>query len=323
MSKNIVIQEGGLGKQLTADKLKTNLVGGGTCLWVPEDGTRLGTKHISENGTYRASDDGYYGFSEVTVNGIGTATGKDPDGSGDDAVADVDPSTGEIRVTKVPSRIEVTTPPTNPYGIYQDGQTIATEGMVVKAYYESGAEYGTVPIGEITMEPTTATYDPATDQGGTAESDIESIAQYMPIPISSVVIAYNNKGEIKAQHSAPPGGAITAYQLQNGEAYLDIRCTSSGPFESSTSYTLDNKTVHYAAWQHMNGGYNVTPCTLGAWPDSGLYGPLAWTMIYGTITRAGSRQQIHVSWPRPGNGKVLETTFEILVAPGYTPGGGE
>lgn len=50
MSKSIVIQEGGIGKQLTVDKLKTDLVGGGTCLWVPEDSTNLGTKHISEGG---------------------------------------------------------------------------------------------------------------------------------------------------------------------------------------------------------------------------------------------------------------------------------
>lgn len=28
MSKNITIQEGGVGKQLTVDKLRTNLVGG-------------------------------------------------------------------------------------------------------------------------------------------------------------------------------------------------------------------------------------------------------------------------------------------------------
>jgi hypothetical protein len=34
MSKNITIQEGGVAKQLTVDKLKTNLVGGGTQLWV-------------------------------------------------------------------------------------------------------------------------------------------------------------------------------------------------------------------------------------------------------------------------------------------------
>ena len=43
----------------------------------------------------------------------------------------------------------------------------------------------------------------------------------------------------------------------------------------------------------------------------------AWVMIYGDIeeTQAGSHQTINVSWPRPGDGQVLETTFEILVGP--------
>ena len=59
MSKNITIQEGGVAKQLTVDKLKTNLVGSGTCLWVPEDDVQLTTKYITENGTYPASDDNY------------------------------------------------------------------------------------------------------------------------------------------------------------------------------------------------------------------------------------------------------------------------
>lgn len=323
MSKNIVIQEGGLAKQLTADKLKTNLVGGGTCLWVPEDGTRLGTKHITENGTYKAIDDGLYGFSEVTVSGIGSVTGKDPDGSGDEATATVDPETGEITITKLPSRIEVTTPPTNPYGIYQDGQTITTEGMVVKAYLESGAEYGTVPIGEITIEPTTAVYDSATDQGGTAVSDIEAIESYMPIPISSSVYVYDADGILKRTELAPPGGAITAYQMRDGDRVTFIYA-SGEPYHNYSSYTRDGKTVYYASLVYINGGYNVNPCTLGIVPQTdGYFALLAWTMIYGTITRAGSHQTINVSWPRPGDGKVLETTFEILVAPGYTPGGEE
>ena len=116
MSKNITIQEGGVGKAMTADKLKTDLQGGGTCLWVPEDETRLTTKYITENGTYKAADDGYYGYSEVIVSGQGTATGTD--GDGDEAVAYTDPGTGELVVDKVPSSIKVITLPTNPYGIY-------------------------------------------------------------------------------------------------------------------------------------------------------------------------------------------------------------
>lgn len=161
MSKNIVIQEGGIGKQLTVDKLKTNLVGGVTCLWVPEDERSLGTKHISENGTYKASDDGYYGYSEVTVSGVGEVTGKAPDGSGDDATATVDPETGEIVITKAPYSISVTTPPSKTS--YVDGESINTSGMVVKAFLKNGSAWsdashpgGIIPLSELSINPTVA-----------------------------------------------------------------------------------------------------------------------------------------------------------------------
>ena len=61
MSKNISIKEGGVARSATVNKLKTNLVGGGSALWVPEDETRLTTLNVSENGTYRAANEGYYG----------------------------------------------------------------------------------------------------------------------------------------------------------------------------------------------------------------------------------------------------------------------
>lgn len=73
MSRNILIQEGGTAKQLTADKLKTALAGGGSCLWVPESAVGLIEKRITENGTYAASGDGAYGYSVVTVNVPGAA----------------------------------------------------------------------------------------------------------------------------------------------------------------------------------------------------------------------------------------------------------
>ena len=78
MSKNISIQEGGTAVQMTVDKLKTSLAGGGTCLWVPESEVALTAKSINKNGTFKASDDGYYGFSQVTVSGVGKTTGHDP-----------------------------------------------------------------------------------------------------------------------------------------------------------------------------------------------------------------------------------------------------
>ena len=171
-------------------------------MWVPEDETRLGTKYISENGTYNASSDGLYGFSSVTVSGVGTATGKDPDGSGDDAQAKVDPQTGDIVITKLPSNISVITPPTNPYGVYTDGQAITKDGMVVKGYYKSGGEWGTVPNNEITLDPANADYSKTK---GNRQSEYSEFGQGpWPQPVNSCI------------------GRTTAGQEMGGEYYPEF-----------------------------------------------------------------------------------------------------
>lgn len=72
--RNVLIHEGGTIKTLSeVAKIKTYLAEGDFCYWVPEDAVRLGTLTVSMDGTYRASDSGYYGYSEVTVTGAGTA----------------------------------------------------------------------------------------------------------------------------------------------------------------------------------------------------------------------------------------------------------
>lgn len=355
MSKNIVIQEGGVGKQLTVDKLKTNIVGGGTCLWVPEDERQLGTKYISENGTYRASADGYYGYSEVTVSGVGTATGKDPDGSGDDATATVDPETGKIVITKQPSSIEVITPPTNPYGIYQNGQTITKDGMVVKAYYESGGEYGTVPNGEATLNPTTAVYDSSTDTGKKQSSTIDdpAYAAYHP-PVMSysrlVVEADNDPSNPQTHFSRETSGdawcvpylvegTLTWVWISTSRATLtrvttttniatqqSTTSTSTKTLSNSSTTQISRTIFYYEAGNYGGLGWGWQQVSLSPNDfDEYSINAIATILIDGTSTeeQAGSRQTITVSWPRPGDGKVLETTFEILVAPGYTPNGGE
>lgn len=311
MSKNIVIQEGGQGKQLTADKLKTNLVGGGTCLWVPEDGTRLGTKHISENGTYRASDDGYYGYEQVTVSGIGKATGTD--GDGDEAVAYPDPETGRLITDKVPSRIEVVTPPTNPYGIYENGQSISTNGMVVKAYLETGGEYGTVPNGEITIEPTVAAYDESTDQRGRYTGDGITAQKYTssatPVAPNSDWYAFN---DFFTCNTPSLSLLLTRY---DGNVYVASADGSSG----STTYAITKDGhvssgvfVYGPSFTRRSGGSSSFDFTPVSTSD-----PSGKTVNDLTPVQAGSHQAITVSWPRPHDGKILETTFEILVAPGY------
>lgn len=73
MAKNITIAEGSQAKNFnTVHKLRTNLIGGGTQYWVPEDEAgayaKMSEKSITANGTYKASDDNKDGFSRVTVN---------------------------------------------------------------------------------------------------------------------------------------------------------------------------------------------------------------------------------------------------------------
>ena len=326
MSKNITIQEGGTGRQLTVGKLKTNMVGGGTCLWLPEDEVPLGTKSINQNGTFKASDNGLYGFSQVTVRGVGVAKGKDPGGSGNDAVATVDPETGKIVVAQVPSSIRVTTPPTNPYGIYQDGQQITTEGMVVKAYLADGSEYGVVPIGEVSIAPDHAIYDPETDDPAAAWADIPGVEDYMPIvldtEIAYTVTSYGR--DVREKMYASPAKFISAYKTWNGGTTGFIRA-SDEPFQDPDwtlyNYTLDGKTVYYTHWDNMSNRRDVDPVNMKPLPRGETVKKLAWTMIYGNKISAGSRQQIGVTWPRPGDGEILETSFEIAVAPGNAANG--
>lgn len=73
MPKNIVIAEGTQGKTFTAvEKIRTKLMGGGTCNWIPEeeagDYTNLKNKTIRENGEYLPSADNCTGYKKVTVN---------------------------------------------------------------------------------------------------------------------------------------------------------------------------------------------------------------------------------------------------------------
>ena len=336
MSKNITIKEGGIDKQFTVDKLKTNTVGGGTCLWVPEDTQELGIKAITANGTYNASLDGYAGYSQVTVNvsGVGVATGTDEDG--DEAVVYTDPG-GNLVEEKIPSYIRVITPPTNPYGIYQNGQTIEKTGMVVKSYLASDGEYGFVSNNEITIDPTIAVYDSSTDPGGgTADSDLNT-GLVMPFPFSATLVrieeteSYTITDTISCDAVTSWGGNyfIAASQVPNKNGtnktvtkYKDGRPDriNEVTLTCSSQYTYENKTVYY--YSTDNGTWDSQAPHAETQGNINL-GEIAWTMIYGDITPAGSPQTITVSWPRPGDGKVLETTFEILVAPGYTPNDGE
>lgn len=67
MSKDIIIQEAGIGKNLTVDALKLNKPGSGSENWVPADGKDLVELDIGGSGTYRASDYNAYGIAVARV----------------------------------------------------------------------------------------------------------------------------------------------------------------------------------------------------------------------------------------------------------------
>lgn len=68
MSKSIVIQQRGTPIDFNADAVRTPAAGSGTERWVFQGDITTGTITITGNGTYNASADDLYGYTEVVVN---------------------------------------------------------------------------------------------------------------------------------------------------------------------------------------------------------------------------------------------------------------
>lgn len=323
MSKNIVIQEGGVGKQLTADKLKTNIVGVGTCLWVPEDEVRLGTKSVSENGTYVASNDGYYGYSQFSVSGVGTATGRDPV-TGQEKMVTVDPETGDLVETVLPVEIRVTTPPTKTE--YQSGETINISGMVVKAYGANGDEMQAVPLNQITINPTVA---PSASEDTIVSYDASRLEDsYVENPLTFVKsleyeVRRGSKPYTVYTVTASSGYFMTVptgyYFVSDQSAYIQTIGTDETQrtqFFDSHESNIDGQTVTIASSALTDRSMHVMSPTYPSLAGNSILRDMyrLLYMGYGTMGNA----EIAVSWPRTGGGRVLETTFDINVTGGGT-----
>lgn len=334
------IREGGNPKYMGARLLKTNLQGGGTCLWVPEDEANLESKYVDHSGTYTAQADGCYGYSQINVSGVDVEIKKDDDG--DDIVEITDG--GETKTQKLPSAIVVTTLPSDT--VYNDGDTIDFNGIVVRAYLKSGGVWrdndhpnGVIPLSELIFPVNTADID--SSERETASSDI------VPEPFecsSSGNTKYGPKPpEGEEDHEANryesydiPDGKLTLSGTIGGKSIQGLYASSSssssmqrivyypqGGSRSTTHtvnqyYTYNGRTVHYGTW--------TSEWTYSSWilkeinPDGATSDRerRAWTMIYGYIDPAG--QRIPVQWNRPIDNKTLETSFKITVnpsAPGY------
>lgn len=326
MSKNIMIQEGGTAKQITADKLKTNLVGGGSCLWVPEDGTNLGTKHISENGTFRASADGYYGYSEVTVSGVGSVTGRDPD-TGEEKQVTVDPQTGDIVETILPVEIRITTLPTKT--TYTQGETIDYSGIVVHAYSSTGRDMGAVPFNELVFPETTADVQ-KTDTWSDGSGLNAMMLYYTP----HIVTRKNEQGEIVWEgtnyvHGSALGsfnGAQATYGSSNTPGtYLVTRYNNNNYMACVTGdgtrnlYAMTPRTglENYNGWLMAGGGSGAAPVgRFAGAPFSEELTDIPVSTVNPTTVDPSAlhaTQTIPVQWPSADAGTTLETSFTINV----------
>jgi len=331
MSKNITIQEGGVGKTLSyISKLETKKQGGGSVIWIPEDEVKLKTKNIKKNGTYIAEDDNANGYSQVTVNvkTVGTKEGSSrPGGSGNDNEYAVDVNEdGEIIEKMLPSKIQITTQPTKK--TYHDGEDINTAGMVVKAYgnddliWESeGYSGGVIPLSEITIEPTKAS---AQGEGDDWTSDDGINAKLVNITYDSdsgkyvvnKILGYNGNGK----PATLGGGSGTATLLvtkayKNGTLVLYVMRLAGtnnivdlyakgqdgkwGLSGSTTAKSVYNEWIAVAAWTEYLEGYF----------------PLSTRVPDGSASdmHQESTNTITVKWKRPEDDEELTAEFTVAV----------
>ncbi len=312
MSKNIGIKEGGLSRLFgPLRKLKTALQAGGFCFWIPKDEITLTTKSITKNGVYNAADDGYSAYSSVTVN---VATGDVVTGKGQDGneyVVKKDGS-GKLVEDKVPSKIVVIEPPTNPYGIYQDRQTITKDGMVVKAYYADESEYGIVPLSALSIEPTVAVYDPDTDNSDYTDDNGVLATPY--VSASTPLSTDTNFYYVTDGLSVTVPNVHFMITKHDGCIYFASTDENNYIFGISAHFHDGSSSVNVTAGQTFAIGISIDHDWVFHVAES--------TTDPNGVNRstlhhlpAGSRQTITVTWGRPGDGKELYATFEIRVAP--------
>ena len=337
--KNPTIVEGGIArvfsnirKLFTRENNTDNLI-----TWVPESDRQLTTKYITKNGVYRASDDGYYAYSSVTVS-VSTDSGVTGEGDdGEQHYVAPDPDTGELVDEVIPSSIEVTTPPTKT--AYQHGETIDYTGIVVTAYKADGEIWthdsypnGVIPFEELSFPVTTAQADPNgewTDNEGinavmltytphtnftNVMDRIEEHTIYVDGRTWGTVSTGGKDLPATLKGSGPATMLATRYNGNNyyasiaGDTSVDtalyhdedlgVRNNRKGWFGyGSTSPLSDHNVFERGTWQDVLTDFPVSTAD----PTEASIGDLHCT------------QTLPVLWARYGDGEVLETSVDIDV----------
>ena len=329
--------EGGRARTMSAHHLETPQDGGGTVPWVPEEEVALGTKSVNvDNRTYKASDDGKYGWSQFIVSGISITK----DG---DTITHTD-GTGTKTYT-LPDHIDITLLPLKIS--YSDGEMLDFAGMEVKAYLRDNRlwtdEYhpnGIIPLDELTMSPTVAHND------GTIIGS-EDDAYILPDGMIVYGFAMTKYGDCYQWRErslaisstfytpyyltadAPCSGLLVKYPWPMYFYYI----TSGNPtnignrVESTEAFPSNPDQIPQRKWKVFSFGWMYGN-------DDLTTSPVAPEVDSGDDYGLQLGMNVTASWNRPFDEETLTDDFQVLVAPntvgqddlqgggGQTSGGG-
>ena len=342
-SKNIntallpAIKEGGSARAFSARRLATPLQGGGVCQWLRKADVELTEKSISiDNTIYKAEADGYYGYSQVVVSGISISTSRDRDGN--ETVTHTD-GTGTESIL-VPSSIRLEPAPRY-IGPYGDNAYINFEGMVVKAYLEdeniwTDAKHpdGVIPFNELTL-PVTVTDITQVSDDNSGKWDVSGIGLNAPIYFDQMAVNkyYIGDGGVGSRYPTEIIASSPVYLIQlklNEEIYSGYHLhvlVSLMPFQITTRRvapsTWDPQISTDTGVLTEYGGYSayVSGTKSLTYEQANVqtsakqvYTPAetAVLAINGGIPPVGG-QNVPVQWQRPGDNKMLEDVFRVVV----------
>lgn len=325
MAKNVVIQTDGTAVTYSGVKeIETNDPEQGRVTWIPMDETELAIKTVNKNGTYKASDDGYYGYRRfiVATNNKGKTVGTKSDGRTYAIDTDND---GWLTETLLPDNIRINPQPTKT--TYQNGETISLSGAVVKAYSKDdiwegdGYSGGVIPHGELTLEPSTASGGGG-GGGDATEIDVSELGYISPIisnavSLNDVTSYYVDPVEVIYQID---GGPVSVYVFDgNGYAYY----VSQNPFtlyvhrmNGSYAGVISGRNVNgaYVASRGWMSGRRLVDEKYSASADQAFSDTDAANVLKNGRPMGQVDQTVKVSWNRPEDEETLSTTFGITVS---------
>ena len=334
MSANASILEGGKG--YTFGPVKCLMVEGNNgefFPWYSEADRALDSLSVTQNGIYRANDRGVYGWSRVSVNvQADSVTGRDPE-TGDEKTVTVDPGTGELVETVVPVEIRIETPPTftGPYG---DGAYIDFTGLTVAAYGANGDKMLDVPFNELILPVTTAMPGEVIE---VFDDELVPPVYLLPASVGNTIAEYEVGGDwYRYYYTGVSGGPVYLVCIKDDGAGRE-----ESVFVSMNQFAVSWERTHPGGWDPHRGGASGAVATYEEYSAyvggnimganlfvEGGYSPISAFQPIGLVNaailainkvaagEAVSVATVPVQWSRTGDGKILETSFEITVTGG-------